>query len=88
VHLPCALYGVAIEAFGWLCPLTPLENRLRALGGAQGYTGSFVEHYLLPIIYPNALTPTLQGGLAFAVALANALTYAWAILPAARQARR
>jgi hypothetical protein len=88
VHLPCALYGVAIEVFGWICPLTPLENRLRALGGEQGYRGGFVEHYLVPLIYPDALTPAVQGGLAFAVALTNALVYAWAILPAARTARR
>src|SRR5512146_3503694 len=52
VHLPCAAYGAAIEIGGWICPLTPLENVLRHRAGEAGYTGGFVEHYLLPVLYP------------------------------------
>jgi uncharacterized membrane protein YhhN len=29
VHLPVAIYGALIELVGWVCPLTPLEKRLR-----------------------------------------------------------
>src|SRR5687767_9285935 len=69
VHVPVAVYGVLIELIGWVCPLTPLENHLRSLGGQAGYSGGFVEHYLLPILYPNALTRNVQlvlGGLVIA----------------------
>jgi len=70
-----ALWGVLIEVTGWICPLTPLENRLRLKAGEVGYEGSFVEHHLLPIVYPEELTRNGQlalGGLVLAV---NALVY-------------
>ena len=56
LHLPTAIWICVIEFGGWICPLTPLENRLRLAGGAAGYKGEFVEHYLIPIIYPPDLT--------------------------------
>ena len=56
VHLPAATYGTLISLFGWVCPLTPLENQLRRLGGEAGYGDSFIEHYLLGIIYPQGLS--------------------------------
>src|SRR4026209_2900188 len=56
VHFPAAVWGVAIEFGGWICPLTPLENALRARAGLAGYSGGFVEHYLLPALYPVGLT--------------------------------
>ena len=59
-HLPVVCWGSATEFFGWICPLTPLENRLRILGGQQGYGGGFIEHYLLPVLYPEGLTRGLQ----------------------------
>lgn len=79
VHLPCALYGAAIEVGGWICPLTPLENRLRALGGEQGYPGGFVEHYLVALVYPQPLSRPAQLLLAAAVVVVNAAAYAWAL---------
>jgi hypothetical protein len=79
VHLPCALYGAAIEHWGWICPLTPLENRLRALGGVRGYAGGFVERYLVPIVYPEPLSAAAGNALAIAVVAANCLVYAWAL---------
>lgn len=75
VHLPVALYGVLIEWVGWVCPLTPLENRLRWLAGEAGYDGGFVEHYLLPIIYPRDFTETTAMLLGALVLLANAIIY-------------
>jgi hypothetical protein len=79
VHLPCAAYGVAIELWSWVCPLTPLENRLRALGGERGYSGGFVEHYLVSVIYPRPLTRAAQAGLALVVVVLNVILYAWAL---------
>ena len=52
LHLPVVLYGAAIDIVGWICPLTPLENRLRALAGESGYEGGFIDHYFQLILYP------------------------------------
>lgn len=75
LHVPCAIWGVLIEYRGWLCPLTPLENLLRAKAGEQGYSGGFIEHYLLPAIYPAGLTPRVQAVLGTAVLAVNLLAY-------------
>lgn len=77
IHLPAAAYGVLIELFNWICPLTPLENWLRLLAGEQGYTESFVERYLLPIVYPDGLTRNVQFVLAALVVAVNLVTYAF-----------
>ena len=60
VHLPAAAWGAKIEFRGWVCPLTPLENSLRASAGQAGYEGGFIEHYLLPALYPTGLTRGTQ----------------------------
>ncbi len=70
LHLPAAIWGVGIEWAGKVCPLTPLENWLRLRGGDTPYPGDFIEHYLLPILYPSDLTRTGQVLIgAFALAL-------------------
>jgi hypothetical protein len=75
LHIPTALWGVWIEFTGGICPLTPLENRLRVLGGAAGYPGSFIEHYLLPVIYPLGLTRHVQLALGILVLVINLVFY-------------
>ena len=75
IHAPVAIYGAMIEFVGWVCPLTPLENHLRRLGGEAGYAGGFVEHYLLPILYPHTLTRNVQLALGVGVVASNALAY-------------
>lgn len=75
VHLPCALWAVAIELGGWLCPLTPLEIFLRHSAGQAGYTGGFIQHYLLPVIYPHNLTREIQIGLGLGVLVINLVVY-------------
>lgn len=76
LHIPAAAWAVFVEWSGRVCPLTPLENALRARAGEAGYAGGFVEHYLLPILYPAGLTRDVQVALgAFVVAL-NAAIYA------------
>ena len=75
IHLPAAVWGAAVEFCGWICPLTPLENRLRRLGGGEGYRGGWVEHYLVPLIYPAGLTEGRQFVLGAIVVVLNALVY-------------
>lgn len=75
VHLPVAVYGMLIEAVGWVCPLTPLENRFRVLGGLTAYEGDFVGRYLLPVLYPAGLTRETQWLLAVVVLAVNAAVY-------------
>jgi hypothetical protein len=77
VHLPAAVWGVLIELTGWVCPLTPLEQSLRLKAGEQGYSGSFIEHYLLPLLYPSALTRTIQIGLGALVIAVNLYVYGY-----------
>jgi hypothetical protein len=72
VHLPAAVWGVWIEFTGRICPLTPLEKALRARAGEVGYSGGFIEHYILPVLYPSALTRNVQlvlGGLVIVINL-------------------
>lgn len=76
LHLPALIWGVYVELAGRICPLTPWENHLRQLAGAEGYSGGFIEHYLLPLIYPQDLTRELQVGLGVLLAAINALVYA------------
>lgn len=75
IHLPAAGWGAAIEFGGWICPLTPLENRLRQAGGQAGYAGGFLEHYLVPLIYPEGLTSQMQMVLGLLVIVINLGAY-------------
>jgi hypothetical protein len=76
VHLPAAAWGAWIEIAGWVCPLTPLENWLRRRGGAAGYSTGFVEQYVVPVLYPAALTREMQWTLGAVVLAVNAVVYA------------
>ena len=76
VHIPAAIWGVLVEWSGWVCPLTPLENWLRREGGAAGYAGGFVEHYLVPVLYPASLTRSVQVLLGATVLVVNLIAYA------------
>jgi hypothetical protein len=77
LHLPAAVWGALIEFAGWVCPLTPLENRLRRATGTAEYAGGFVEHYLLPVLYPVGLTRGAQYLLGACVVVVNAAVYWW-----------
>ena len=72
-HVPAVIWGALVEFTGWICPLTPLENRLRRSAGETGYQGDFIAHYVLPMLYPNGLTRQDQlvlGGAALAINIA------------------
>lgn len=77
VHLPAAAWGAFVELTGRICPLTYLENDLRRKAGESGYTQSFIEHYLLDIIYPAGLTREIQFALAGVVVVVNIAIYGW-----------
>ena len=76
LHLPAAAWGAFIEAVGWICPLTPLENLLRRHAGDAGYAGGFIEHYIITLLYPPGLTRTVQFVLTAAVVAINLAVYA------------
>ncbi|HYO12584.1 MAG TPA: DUF2784 domain-containing protein [Thermoanaerobaculia bacterium] len=76
IHLPAALWGAGIEFVQGICPLTPLENRLRRLGGEAGYSGGFVERYVTAVLYPEGLTREVQLVLGGLVILVNVAVYA------------
>jgi hypothetical protein len=75
-HLPAAVWGVVIELGGWICPLTYLENYFRRLAGESGYSVSFIEHYLEPLLYPLGLTEKSQLFLGVAAFVVNFSIYA------------
>lgn len=77
VHIPAAAWGFFVELTGRLCPLTYAENFLRVRAGQSGYTESFIEHYLLAILYPAGLTREIQFVLAGVVVVINVAIYAW-----------
>jgi len=78
-HLPALAWAAYVEFSGTICPLTPLENRLRARAGEAGYAGSFVEHYLMPVLYPVGLTPDAQKWIGAALVALNVAIYAVAL---------
>ena len=75
IHIPCVLWGILIALQGWICPLTYLEADLRNAAGAGGYTGGFIQRYLLPLIYPAALTHGLQMLLGLGLMMFNIIVY-------------
>ena len=79
LHLPAVIWGALIEFRSGVCPLTPLENHLRELAGEAGYTHSFIEEYIAPIVYPMGLTPHIQIYLGVGVIVINLIIYALVI---------
>lgn len=87
IHIPVAAWAVLVEWAGWICPLTPLENMLRMKGGEAGYAGGFVEHHVMPVLYPEDLTRTVQIVLGVCVLLLNAAIY-WRLVATRRRQKR
>jgi hypothetical protein len=87
VHLPALAWGCWVEVSHSICPLTPLENHLRRLGGEAGYQGGFLAHYLVRVLYPPGLTWHIQWELAALLLLVNVLAYAVLLMRARRRPR-
>jgi hypothetical protein len=85
LHIPCAIWGALIEFAGWICPLTPLENNLRISAGGSGYSsayssaysGGFIDNYIIPVVYPSALTRGIQIVIGLGVIIINLWAYSW-----------
>jgi len=75
LHIPALMWTVFVEVTARVCPLTPLENYFRELAGGSIYQGDFIARYLLPLLYPAALTPAMQLLLAGVVLVLNAIIY-------------
>jgi len=87
-HVPAVVWGVLVELAGWICPLTPLENRLRAAAGETAYTGAFIDRYIVPIVYPAGLTRGMQLALGAMVIGVNLLIYGGLVLRKYRHGSR
>ena len=79
VHVPAFVWGVYIMLAGGICPLTPLENWFRRQAGEEAYGGAFIDHYIMPLIYPPGLTRSVQIGLALALLAFNLGIYGWVV---------
>lgn len=77
LHLPAVAWAAWIELSGGICPLTPLENHFRRLAGRSAYEGGYIEQYLLPLVYPPGLTPSIQMALAALLLAINVAVYGW-----------
>ena len=77
LHLPAAAWGAAVEFGGWICPLTPLEQWLRLEAGQSASPSDFIEHYVLPVLYPATLTHDKQIVLGALVVVVNVAVYGW-----------
>ncbi|MBC8439057.1 MAG: DUF2784 domain-containing protein [Deltaproteobacteria bacterium] len=75
LHIPAVIWGILIEFTGWICPLTPLENHFRIIAGQSGYKHSFVQQYLLKIIYPDRLTRQDQIMIGCVILILNLFVY-------------
>lgn len=79
LHVPAAVWGAWVELSGGICPLTPVENRLRRAAGGVEYPGSFIEFYVLRVLYPAGLTPDIQRLLGLGAVVLNVALYVWVI---------
>ncbi|MDN0083684.1 DUF2784 domain-containing protein [Crenobacter sp. SG2305] len=87
LHLPAVAWGALVEFTGWICPLTPLEQSLRAAAGEAVYSGDFVDHYLIPLLYPAGLTRSIQLVLGAVVLLVNGAVYGLLLYRQAKRAK-
>lgn len=88
LHLPTVLWSSAVNLAGWVCPLTPLENRFRMAAGQAGYPGGFIEHYIGALVYPAGMTRTVALTAGIAVLVWNAAVYVLVILGRRRHGAR
>lgn len=79
IHLPALLWGIVVQWADWVCPLTPIENRLRQLGGEEGYSGGFVEHIVSKVLYPEHLPLELRYFLGLALIGVNTAIYGYVL---------
>jgi len=77
IHVPAVLWAAFIEFSGGICPLTPIENQLRAAAGLDHYSGDFIAEYLFPLLYPEGLPRQAQVVVGSLVVVINVAAYGW-----------
>jgi len=77
LHIPAVVWGVLLEFRGWTCPLTPLEQQLRSAGNEVSYSGGFVDHYVLPTLYPAEIDRAMQVDMGSILLIINIAVYGW-----------
>lgn len=75
LHLPCVVWAAWVEFSGSICPLTPLEQALRARAGLEPYAGDFIARYVFPLLYPQGLTRPAQIVIGIVVLVVNLIAY-------------
>jgi hypothetical protein len=86
LHLPVLLWAIIVEWANWTCPLTPLENHLRLMGGEAGYSGGFIEHMISLVLYPESLTLELRYILGSVLITVNLAIYGYVVFGKRRRA--
>ena len=84
LHIASLSWGIAVELFPWMCPLTLVENWLESRAGVQPYQGGFLLHYLDKLVYPDIPIIWLTVA-AVVVCAANLGFYMWQLLRAKTQ---
>ncbi len=77
LQIPAFIWAATVNVSHTVCPLTRLEVSLRKFAGDTPYQGDFIEHYLMPVIYPGPMTQGFIIGSAVAIVLGNIAIYAW-----------
>ena len=80
LHALVLAWAVGISTIGWTCPLTPLENTLRAAGGGETYEGGFIEHYITKRFYPEGLPRQVLAIMGLLTLCLNFLAYGFWLL--------
>jgi len=88
LHIPCVLWGGLIEFSGWICPLTPVERYLREVAGGEAYSGGFIDHYIMPLVYPTGLTREMQISLGIIILISNLGIYGLVIFRRTKRKER
>ncbi|GAA3381948.1 DUF2784 domain-containing protein [Cryptosporangium minutisporangium] len=69
LHVPAVLWAVTTLMVSIPCPLTRLENALRARGSWPHLApGGFLDHYIEGVWFPEEYTPLVQAAVAVAIA--------------------
>jgi hypothetical protein len=75
LHIGSLIWGILIEVFPWVCPLTALENWLETGAGVEPYQGGFLLHYVDRFVYPD-ISARLLMMTALAICILNLGFYA------------
>ncbi len=80
VHVGALIFGVLLQVFHWICPLTHFEYWLRLQHDPSlAYTGDFIAHYAERLVYLRVPPEVTLGVLLVIVGLSG-----WAYWPKSR----